>query len=151
MQFCVKCGAALSPAPAPESWKVSGDIGTQTPPPPQSSYTPPASYQGYTPQPPAVQFPGQQTGEPMHPAIPAVVSLFLPGAGLLFLPNKAGLGIGILAGWVGYIIIAFILSFVFIGFCLFLVMPLIHIGAGIFTYDEAAKASGGRFQPLLFK
>lgn len=54
MKFCVQCGAALAPAPPPESWRTSGDLNqVQTeerraegfPPPP----TAPPAYPAYTP------------------------------------------------------------------------------------------------------
>jgi len=160
-RFCVKCGTTLPAAPAPESWRQSGDLGQQQqtqqpgyqsggyapPTPPQSSYptyNPPQQQGGY-------QQPVIGGNQPMHPAVAAVVSLFLPGIGLLFVPNKAGLGIGIFAGYVVLGIIGFILTFVFIGICLLLIMPLANVAAAIYSWDEAAKASGGQFQPLLFK
>ena len=158
-RFCVKCGTTLPAAPAPESWRQSGDLGQQqaqqsyqsggyTPPtPPQSNfptYNPQQQQGGY-------QQPVIGGSQPMHPAVPAIVSLFLPGIGLLFVPGKAGLGIGIFVGTIVYVIIATILSFVFIGFCLFIAMPLINVAAAIHSWDEAAKASNGQFQPLLFK
>jgi len=166
-KFCVGCGSQLGEAPPPESWRASSDLGA----PPAGAPEPPRQQTdtgGYVPQvpppPPAYpaynqpQTPGYQQqpavgggSQPMHPAVPAIVSFFLPGIGLLFVPNKQGLGIGIFAATIGYAIIAFILSFVFIGLCLFLVMPLINIAAGIHSWDEAAKASGGQFQPILFK
>jgi hypothetical protein len=90
-------------------------------------------------------------GQPMHPAVAAIVSLFLPGIGLLFVPNKAGLGIGIFAATIVYAVIATILTFVVVGVCLFAVMPLINVAAAVHSWDEAAKASGGQFQPILFK
>jgi hypothetical protein len=96
----------------------------------------------------------QQTqggNQPMHPAIPALVSFFFPGIGLLFVPNKAGLGIGIFAATLAYTVIAIILTFVAVGLCLFMVMPLINIAAAIHSWDEAAKTSNGQFQPILFK
>ena len=158
-RFCVKCGTTLPVAPAPESWRQSGDLGQQQqsqqsyqsggyapPTPPQSSFP---TYN--PPQTPSYQQPAVGGSQPMHPAVPAIVSLFLPGIGLLFVPGKAGLGIGIFVGTIIYVIIATILSFVFIGFCLFIVMPLINVAAAIHSWDEAAKASNGQFQPLLFK
>ena len=87
----------------------------------------------------------------MHPAVAAIVSLLIPGAGLFFVKDKAGLAIGILVGWIVYWVVAIILSFVFIGFCLFLLAPLIHLGAALLSWDEAAKQSGGQFSPILFK
>jgi hypothetical protein len=159
-RFCVKCGTTLPAAPAPESWRQSGDLGQQqqqqqsyqsggyTPPtPPQSAYPTynPPQQQGY--QQPVIGGGSQ----PMHPAVPAIVSLILPGIGLLFVPGKAGLGIGIFVGTIVYAIIGFVLSFVFIGFCLLIAMPLINVAAALHSWDEAAKASGGQFQPILFK
>ncbi len=160
-RFCVKCGTTLSTAPAPESWRApSGDLNQTVTDQPGSStggYTPPSAtgpspYPTYTPPQnmqyqPQSQIGGQQT----HAAVPAIISLFFPSLGLLLVPNKAGLGIGIFVGYIIYWGLAFILSFVIIGFCLFLIMPLINILAAIHSWDEAAKASGGQFQPILFK
>jgi hypothetical protein len=159
-RFCVKCGTTLPAAPAPESWRQSGDLGqqpTQTdyqpsggyaPPPPQSSYPTYNPQQGMYPPPQPVLGGG---GQPMHPAVAAVVSLFLPGIGLLFVPNKAGLGIGIFAATIVYAVIATILTFVVVGVCLFAIMPLINVAAAVHSWDEAAKVSNGQFQPILFK
>lgn len=157
-RFCVKCGTTLpAAAPAPESWRQSGDLGQQQA---QQSYQsggytppqqPPSQYPTYNPPQGMYQQPAAGTGQPMHPAVPAIVSLFLPGIGLLFVPNKAGLGLGIFGATIVYVIIATVLSFVFIGFCLFIVMPLINVAAAIHSWDEAAKASGGQYQPILFK
>lgn len=160
MQFCVKCGSQLAPAPQPESWRTpSGGLGNQQtvvndpyapgyiPPPPSTppSYNPPQQMQ-YTPQ---------QAGgaSQMHPAIPALVSFFFPGIGLLFVPNKAGLGIGIFAGFIALNVILFILAFITFGLgtCLFLLVPLVNIAAAIHSYDEAAKVSNGQYSPILFK
>jgi hypothetical protein len=161
-RFCVKCGTTLPASPAPESWRQSGDLGQQQqtqqsgyqsggyapPPPPQSSYPTYNQQQGMYQQPQQPVIGGSQ---PMHPAIPAVVSLFLPGIGLLFVPNKAGLGIGIFAATIVYAVIATILTFVVVGVCLFAIMPLINVAAAVHSWDEAAKTSGGQFQPILFK
>ncbi len=158
-RFCVKCGTTLPASPAPESWRQSGDLGqqqTQQPGYQSGGYTPPqpqqSSYPTYNPQ----QYPQQQQpalggSQPMHPAVPAVVSLFLPGIGLLFVPNKAGLGIGIFAATIVYAVIATILTFVVVGVCLFAIMPLINVAAAVHSWDEAAKTSNGQFQPILFK
>ena len=172
-KFCVGCGSQLGEAPPPESWRASSDlgappaadpvVGTTDPAAPSpdaaaGGYTPqvpPPSYPAYNPpQPPATgyqQQPALGGSQPMHPAVAAIVSFFLPGIGLLFVPGKQGLGIGIFAATIGYAVLATILTFVFIGVCLFLVMPLINIAAAIHSWDEAAKASNGQFQPILFK
>ncbi|HZG53235.1 MAG TPA: zinc ribbon domain-containing protein [Pyrinomonadaceae bacterium] len=159
-KFCVSCGATLAPAPAPESWRVSGDLNNQ--PPAADPYNPAG---GYTPQPPPPNYPAYNAGQnmtpgyqqtpsanqPMHPVVPALVSFFFPGLGLLFVPNKAGLGIGIFAGTIAYAIVATILTFVVVGICLFIAMPIINIVAAIHSWDEAAKNSNGQFQPIYFK
>lgn len=159
-RFCVKCGTSLpAGAPEPESWRQSGDLNqTQTEESARQSsgYTPPSapqsSYPSYTPQQQGMSYQGQSSGQQqMHPAIPALVSLFFPGLGLLFVPNKAGLGIGIFAGYMVLGIIGFVLTFVVIGLCLLLAMPLANVAAAIHSWDEAAKTSGGQFQPILFK
>jgi hypothetical protein len=167
-KFCVSCGGALASAPAPESWRASGDLGA-TPgatatdatgsagggyaPGASAGYTPPppSSYPAYTPQQTPQGYPQQPVAQPMHPAVPAIISLFLPGIGLLLVPGKQGLGIGVFAGYIVLWVVAFLLTFIIIGACLFLLFPLLHIAAAIQSWDEAAKASGGQFQPILFK
>src|ERR1700750_2767870 len=151
-KFCVSCGGQLGDAPAPESWRASSELGTppaadpaapgtttdtaapsattgaaggytpQTPPSNYPTYTPPQGAQSYQPQ-------GAGGAQPMHPGIPALISFFFPGLGLLLVPNKQGLGIGIFVGWIVLLGICILLTFVFIGLCLFLLLPLAHIGA----------------------
>lgn len=171
-KFCVKCGAGLTAAPAPGSWEqpappTSGSSGNLYDTPGGGAYgTPsgglggqPGGYQpmSQTPAPHNYQQQGmyQQPAvggsQPMHPAVPAIVSLILPGLGLLFVPDKAGLGIAIFVGWVVLLITTILLSFVFIGLCMIPVMLLVQIGAVIHSWDNAAKASNGQFQPILFK
>lgn len=168
-KFCVGCGSQLGEAPPPESWRASSDLGAPPaaatdPTGPQTDaggYTPqvppPPNYPAYNqPQPPAPGYYQQQPppvggSQPMHPAVAAIVSFFLPGLGLLFVPNKQGLGVGIFAATIGYAVVATLLTFVVIGICLLVVMPLINIAAAIHSWDEAAKASGGQFRPILFK
>ena len=158
-KFCVGCGSQLGQAPPPESWRASSDLGA----PPagatdptgtqadEGGYTPqvpPPSYPAYNrPQPPApgYQQPVGGASQPVHPAVAALVSLFFPGLGLLFVPNKAGLGVGI---FVAYLVFAVISILLVIGICL---APIANILIAIHSWDEAAKASGGQFQPLLFK
>ena len=157
-QFCVQCGAALAPsAPPPESWRTSGAL-PNNPPVEEANraaggyapQTPPSAYPTYTPS-QGVQYNQPTKSEPMHPALPAVVSLFFPGLGLLFVPNKAGLGLGIFAGYFLLGVIGFILSFVLVGICVFMLMPLANVAAAVHSWDEAAKMSNGQFQPILFK
>jgi hypothetical protein len=173
VRFCVACGSQVGEAPPAESWRASSDLGGSAPPSatadPADTGTGAADSPGYTPQvpPPPPSYPAytpQQAGtpyyqqqqpapaaQPMHPAVPAIVSLILPGIGLLFVPNKAGLGLGVFAAFIVYGIIATILTFVFVGICLFVAMPIINVAAAIHSWDEAAKSSGGQFQPILFK
>jgi hypothetical protein len=160
-RFCVKCGTTLPTAPAPESWRQSGDLGQQQQTQ-QSGYqsggyappqTPPSQYPTYTPPQNVYQQPAVGGSQPMHPAIPAIVSLIVPGIGLLFVPGKAGLGLGILAAYIVLWVIMFVIAFVTLGIgtCLFIFLPLANVAAAIHSWDEAAKASGGQFQPILFK
>jgi hypothetical protein len=161
-RFCVKCGTTLPTAPAPESWRQSGDLGQQPQQTQQPGYqsggytppqTPPTAYPTYNPPQNVYQPPGASGSQPMHPAIPAIVSLIVPGIGLLFVPGKAGLGLGILAAYIVLWVIMFIIAFVTLGIgtCLFIFLPLANVAAAIHSWDEAAKASGGQFQPILFK
>ncbi|HZH91370.1 MAG TPA: zinc ribbon domain-containing protein [Pyrinomonadaceae bacterium] len=162
-KFCVSCGATLASAPAPESWRASGDLNNQ--PPPADAYTPTGGYTSQTPPPnypsynagqnmtPSYQQQTPTGNQPMHPAVPAIVSFFIPGIGLLFVPNKASLGLGVFGGYVALNIILFVLAVVTLGIgsCLFLAVPLVNVAAAIHSWDEAAKASNGQFQPILFK
>ena len=160
-RFCVKCGTTLPATPQPEQWRQSGDLGQQQTQQGYQSggYTPPQQQQSSYPtyNPPQGMYNQQQPAaggaQPMHPAIPAVVSLMIPGIGLLFVPNKAGMGLGILAAYVVLWVILFIIAFVTLGIgtCLFIFLPLANVAAAIHSWDEAAKASGGQFQPILFK
>jgi hypothetical protein len=174
-KFCVSCGGQLGDAPAPESWRASSELGTppaadptapgtttgtapgattgaaggytpQTPPSNYPTYTPPQGAQNYQPQ-------GAGGAQQMHPAIPAIVSFFLPGIGLLFLPDKQKLAFMIFGGFVGLVIVMFLLAFVTLGLgaCLFPLLIVANLAAAIHSWDEAAKASGGQFHPILFK
>lgn len=110
-------------------------------------YRPPAPY---NPPPYPAQNPGgygqqQRTGQPMHPIVPALISFFFPGLGLLAVPNKAGLGIII---FIAYMVLSIILVMLLIGIC---VVPIANILLAIHSWDESAKSSNGQYQPLLFK
>jgi hypothetical protein len=127
---------------------TAGSYTPPTPPPPSSypTYTPTQSPQSYQPQ-------GAGGAQQMHPAIPAIVSLFLPGIGLLFLPDKQKLALTIFGGFVGLVFVMFILAFLTLGLgaCLFPLLFVANVAAAIHSWDEAAKLSGGQFHPLLFK
>ena len=169
-KFCVGCGSQLGQAPAPESWRESSDLGAppagaNEPPRPQTEAggyapqipPPPPSYPAHNqPQPTGYQQPGyqQQPGhqqallggsQPVHPAVAAAISFFFPGLGLVVVPGKAGLGVGI---FVAYLVVMTILIFLVIGICL---APVANVLLAIHSWDEAAKASRGQFQPILFK
>jgi hypothetical protein len=103
-----------------------------------------------------------QGQQPMHPAIPALVSFFLPGAGLFFLQDKSKqqtaifMVVGTILGIVILVALYFIISFVTLGFgailgCCFLLLPLWNIAAALYTYDMAAKETNGQFNPIYFK
>ena len=173
-KFCVTCGAQLGEAPAPESWRASSEL----PPPPPANMnapdtttgpagggattgggytpqTPSSNYPTYTPTQGAQQYQPQGAGgaQPMHPAIPAIVSFLVPGIGLLFLPDKQKLAFMVLGGYVGLVILMTLLAFITLGLgaCLFPLLILANVAAAIHTWDEAAKMSGGQFKPILFK
>lgn len=136
--------------PSPSNPNPGGyNPGGYNPPPGGGPMTPPPQ------QPPH----GQQ---PMHPAIPALVSFLLPGAGLLFLQDKSKqqtaimMMIGTIVGIAVLVGIYFVISFITLGFgailgCCFLLLPLWNIAAAIYTFDMAAKESNGQFSPIYFK
>jgi hypothetical protein len=62
-RFCVKCGTTLPTAPAPETWRQSGDLGQQQPQQPQG-----APSGGFAP---GSQPGGYQTPDPYAPAAPS--------------------------------------------------------------------------------
>ncbi len=162
-RFCSRCGATL--APAPGAWRASDEPSTEpnnppfseapNPPPVTGTYTPPrpTDYPVYNPSPNTTLHRQTFGTDVVHPAIPALISFFFPGLGLLFLPNKVGLGVSIFAGFVALNIVLFILAVVTLGLgsCLFLAVPLLNVTAAVHSYDAAAKESNGKYQPILFK
>lgn len=174
-KFCASCGTPLttntatSTTPAPEAWRNDSDVQERTPgagnfgsstgaytPPPPSAYptynSTPSSNQYSGQNYPAINNPGAGSSG-IHPVVPALVSFFLPGIGLLFVPNKVPLSLGIFGGYIALWFLLTILTFITFGFggCLFFALPLVNIAAAIHSYDEAAKASRGQYAPLLFK
>jgi len=177
-KFCASCGTQLatttptSNTPPLEAWRADSDVQERAPgassfgnstsgytPPPSSS---PSAYPTYNPPPTGNQYGGQNyplmnnqgaANNGIHPVVPALVSFFLPGIGLLFVPNKVPLSLGIFGGYIALNVLLFILAVITFGLgtCLFLALPLVNIAAAIHSYDEAAKASGGQYAPLLFK
>lgn len=180
-KFCASCGTQLatttptsnpSTTPPPESWRTDSDVqerapgasnfggstGGYTPPTPTS----PSAYPTYNPPPTGNQYGNQHypvahnsgaANNGVHPVVPALVSLFFPGIGLLFVPGKVPLALGVFGGYVALWFLLTILTFITLGLggCLFFALPLVNIAAAIHSYDEAAKASGGQYAPLLFK
>jgi hypothetical protein len=176
-KFCSSCGTQLAAAttqtstpPPLEAWRTdsdfqeratsAGNFGSST-----GGYTPPSSpsaYPTYNPPPTGSQYGGRDyplannsgaAGSGIHPVVPALVSFFLPGIGLLFVPNKVPLSLGIFGSYIALNVLLFILAVITLGLgtCLFLALPLVNTAAAIHSYDEAAKASGGQYAPLLFK
>ncbi len=80
-----------------------------------------------------------------------VVSLLAPGLGLLLLKNRDHVkdALLIFGVWFSYIAIAFVLTFLIVGVCCWLPLPLLNVAAGIHSFDEATLEQGGT--PLLFQ
>jgi hypothetical protein len=87
----------------------------------------------------------------MHPVVPAVVSLFAPGLGLLLLESRDRVkdALLIFGVWFAYFAASYVLTFLVIGLCWWLPLPLLNIAAAIHSYDEASLVQGGK--PLLFQ
>ena len=64
-RFCVKCGTTLPTAPAPESWRQSGDLGSQPQGAPSGGFAPGSQPGGYsTPDPSATPAPSSWPQQP---------------------------------------------------------------------------------------
>lgn len=118
-----------------------------TPPVPP---TDPEQSNGSPPPPPP-----SGTGEAeIHPAVPAVISLFAPGLGLLFLSSRDRIkdALLIFCVWVGCVMAVIMLSIVTFGLgvvCCGVPLFLYNIAAAIHSYDEAVLLEGDK--PLLFQ
>jgi ribosomal protein L40E len=92
---------------------------------------------------------GAAPGE-MDPILATVISLIIPGLGLYFVwPEDKKMTailatIGCLAADAVVFVVGIILSFFLIGLCCFFLVPLIHLGAALYTYNEAMKLTGGK-------
>jgi hypothetical protein len=86
-----------------------------------------------------------------HPAFLAVLSLFFPGLGLLFVPDRAGLGIAMMALYILMWVVSVPLAAFYIGCCCMACIPIYNFGAAIYSYDKGAKLTNGEFKPIIFK
>lgn len=117
--------------------------------PPSPPTDPPGTGDSLPPPPP------RGDGEPeIHPAVPAVISLFAPGLGLLFLPTRDRIkdALLIFGVWVASVMAVILLSIVTFGLgvvCCGVPLFLYNIAAAIHSYDEAVLIEGDK--PLLFQ
>jgi hypothetical protein len=95
----------------------------------------------------------------VNPPLAAIISFFFPGLGLLLVPNKLPLALGIFGGSIVLIIALVVITGILSystgsGTCTLCAFPLallIQIGAALFTYDTAAKLSNDQYKPIVFK
>ncbi|OPY29156.1 MAG: Double zinc ribbon [Methanocella sp. PtaU1.Bin125] len=86
----------------------------------------------------------------MDPILATVISLIIPGLGLYFVwpEDKKTMAIlytvVLLAADAVTVVVGIILSFFLIGLCCFFLIPVIHLGAALYTYNEAMKVTGGK-------
>ena len=116
--------------------------------PPNPPFDPPSGTEPPSPPPP-----GSGVESEIHPAVPAVVSLFAPGLGLLFLPTRDRVkdALLIFSVWVASVMAVILLSIVTFGLgvvCCGVPLFLYNIAAAIHSYDEAVLLEGDK--PLLF-
>lgn len=105
-------------------------------------------------EPPSPPPPGGENESEIHPAVPAVVSLFAPGLGLLFLPTRDRVkdALLIFGVWIASVMAVILLSIVTFGLgvvCCGVPLFLYNIAAAIHSYDEAILLEGDK--PLLFQ
>jgi len=117
-----------------------------TPPSPPDTQSPSSA-----PLPPP---PGSGDSTEVHPAVPAVVSLFAPGLGLLLLKTRDRVkdALLIFGIWVACVMAVLLLSIVTFGIaaiCCGVPLFLYNIAAAIHSYDEAILLEGDK--PLLFQ
>jgi hypothetical protein len=86
----------------------------------------------------------------VDPIIATVISLVIPFLGLYLVwpEDKKTTAIlytvaGLAADAVVFVI-GFIMTFFVIGVCCFFLIPVIHLAAALYTYNEAMKATGGK-------
>ena len=116
--------------------------------PPNPPADPPSS-QDIPPPPTGTDVPPE-----MHPAVPAVISLFAPGLGLLLLKTRDRVkdALFIFGLWVACVMAVIVLSIVTLGLgvvCCGVPLFLYNIAAAIHSYDEAILLEGEK--ALLFQ
>lgn len=95
---------------------------------------------------------GARAGAPgeVDPIIATVVSLVIPFLGLYFVfpEDKKSMAllyaVGGLAADAIVVVVGIIGSMFIIGLCCFFLIPVIHLAAGLYTYNEAMKVTGGK-------
>lgn len=93
---------------------------------------------------------GSSASGGMDPILAVVISLIIPGLGLYFIwpedkKNTAILYTVLLIVGDFFCVGAGVIGSMFvIGLCCFFGVPLIHLGAAVYTYNEAMKITGGK-------
>ncbi|MCD1294128.1 hypothetical protein CUJ83_03860 [Methanocella sp. CWC-04] len=93
---------------------------------------------------------GSKGSSEMTPEMAAIISLLIPGLGLFLIypEDKKQTGILITLGLIFADIVTFIAGLILVwflvGLCCFFFVPVIHIGAAVYTYNEAQKLAGGK-------
>ena len=122
--------------------KKPGEPPTPPPEPSHSEKGPPSSS------------PRNHDTTKMHPAIPAVISLFAPGLGLLFLETRDRVkdALFIFGLWIAAVMVVILFSILTLGLavvCCGVPLFLYNIAAAIHSYDEAILLEGDK--PLIFQ
>lgn len=106
---------------------------------------------GRPPTPPSSETGAGGEAPELHPAVPAIISLFFPGLGLLLLKTRDRVkdALLIFGVYFAYCAGAAVLSLVVVGLCCWIPLPLLNLAAAIHSYDEAILLEGGK--PLLFQ
>jgi hypothetical protein len=73
-----------------------------------------------------------------NPVLAGLISLVIPGVGHL-MAGRQSRGLGWFIGTVVFYVITFLLTFAFVGIFLWLLVPFIHLGAGVDAFLQARK------------
>ena len=81
------------------------------------------------------------------PLAGGLISLFLPGLGLLLSAEKkmAGIAIFVIAMVIDFLVVLFGaigILLCLVGFMLWIIVPIVHVVAAIYTYDSLKKEQG---------